>query len=154
MTALRTFFRWWMVVMLALVVLQIAFAGYGAFDTADKVSNGTVDEQSFEDSFGLHIGFGYLVILGGLLTFVFALVARVGRPRVLFALGIFGLLILQLLLAWTGAAVPGVFGALHPLNAFVILGAVIALTVRMWREPEPATGTAPEVAPAASPPAT
>ncbi|HMB18443.1 MAG TPA: DUF6220 domain-containing protein [Gaiellaceae bacterium] len=152
MTALRTFFRWWMVVMLALVVLQIAFAGYGAFDTADKVSNGTVDEQSFEDSFGLHIGFGYLVILGGLLTFVFALVARVGRPRVLHALGIFGLLILQLLLAWTGAAVPGVFGALHPLNAFVILGAVAALTMRMWREP--IREAAPEAAPATSPPAT
>jgi heme A synthase len=150
MTALRTLFRWWMVVMLALVVLQIAFAGYGAFDTADKVSNGTVDEQSFEDSFGLHIGFGYLVILGGLLTFVFALVARVGRPRVLHALGIFGLLILQLLLAWTGAAVPGVFGALHPLNAFVILGAVAALTMRMWREP--IRETAPEAAPATSPP--
>jgi heme A synthase len=150
MAALRTFFRWWMVVMLALVVLQIAFAGYGAFDTADKVSNGTVDEQSFEDSFGLHIGFGYLVILGGLLTFVFALVARVGRPRVLHALGIFGLLILQLLLAWTGAAVPGVFGALHPLNAFVILGAVAALTMRMWREP--VRETAPEAAPATSPP--
>jgi heme A synthase len=150
MTALRTFFRWWMVVMLALVVLQIAFAGYGAFDTAHKVSNGTVDEQSFEDSFGLHIGFGYLVILGGLLTFVFALVARVGRPRVLHALGIFGLLILQLLLAWTGGAVPGVFGALHPLNAFVILGAVAALTMRMWREP--IRETAPEAAPATSPP--
>jgi heme A synthase len=148
----RTFFRWWLVVMLAAVVLQIAFAGYGAFSTADKVSNGTVDEQSFEDSFGLHIGFGYLVILGGLLTFIFALAARPGRSRVLHALGIFVLLIVQLLLAWTGAAVPGVFGALHPLNAFLILGAVAALTVRMWKEP--VETMAPEVAPATSPPAT
>ena len=151
---MRTFFRWWLVLMIAAIVLQIAFAGYGAFDTADKVSNGTVDEQSFEDSFGMHAGFGYFVILGGLLTFVFALAARVGRPRVLHALGIFGLLILQLLLAWTGAAVPGVFGALHPLNAFLILGATVALAMRMWREPEPVTETPPEAVPAASPPTT
>ena len=150
---MRMFFRWWMLLMVAAIVLQIGFAGYGAFDTADKVSNGTVDEQSFEDSFGAHAGFGYLVVLGGLLTFIFALAARVGRPRVLLALGIFGLLILQVLLAWTGGAVPAVFGALHPLNAFVILGATVALAVRMWREPEPVTETAPEVAPAASPPA-
>ena len=151
---MRTFFRWWLVLMIAAIVLQIAFAGYGAFDTADKVPNGTVDEQSFEDSFGLHAGFGYLVILGGLLTFVFALAARVGRPRVLHALAIFGLLILQLLLAWTGAAVPGVFGALHPLNAFLILGATVGLALRVWREPEPVTEMAPQPAPAASPPAT
>jgi hypothetical protein len=151
---MRTFFRWWLVLMIAAIVLQIGFAGYGAFDTADKVSNGTVDEQSFEDSFGAHIGFGYLVVLGGLLTFIFALAARVGRPRVLYALGIFGLLILQVLLAWTGGAVPAVFGALHPLNAFVILGATVGLAVRMWREPEPVTETAPEPAPATSPPAT
>jgi heme A synthase len=148
----RTFFRWWMVLMVALVVLQIAFAGYGAFDTADKVANGTVDEQSFEDSFGLHIGFGYLVILGGLLTFIFALASRVGRPRVLHALGIAVLLIVQLLLAWTGSAVPVIFGALHPLNAFLVLGAVVALTVRMWREP--VSEAVPEAAPAVSPPAT
>ena len=147
MGALRTVFRYWLWVLLALVVLQIAFAGYGAFSTADKVSNGSVDENSFEDSFGLHVGFGYLVLLAGLVTLILALVARPGRQRVLHSLVIFVLLIVQVLLAWTGAAVPGVFGALHPLNAFLILGAVLALTMREWRGDGMGRATPEPVAP-------
>jgi heme A synthase len=146
MNALRTIFRYWLLLMLALVVLQIAFAGYGAFDTADKVANGSVDEQSFEDSFGLHIGFGYLVLLAGLITLLLALAARVGRRNTLHALGIFGLLIVQVLLAWTGGAVPFVFGALHPINAFLILGAVGSLAMRQWRG-APVEGVAAEPLP-------
>lgn len=147
MGALRTVFRYWLWVFLAMVVLQIAFAGYGAFSTADKVSDGTVDEKSYEDSFGLHSGFGYLVLLAGLVTLILALVARPGRQRVLHSLVIFVLLIVQVLLAWSGAAVPGVFGALHPLNAFLILGAVLALTMREWRGDGMGRATAEPVAP-------
>ncbi|HXV02395.1 MAG TPA: DUF6220 domain-containing protein [Gaiellaceae bacterium] len=144
---MRTVFRYWLWVFLAMVVLQIAFAGYGAFSTADKVSDGSVDEKSYEDSFGLHIGFGYLVLLAGLVTLILALVARPGRQRVLHSLVIFVLLIVQVLLAWTGAAVPGVFGALHPLNAFLILGAVLALTMREWRGDGMGRATPEPVAP-------
>jgi hypothetical protein len=148
---MRTVFRYWLWVFLAMVVLQIAFAGYGAFSTADKVSDGSVDENSYEDSFGLHIGFGYLVLLAGLVTLILALVARPGRQRVLHSLVIFVLLIVQVLLAWTGGAVPAVFGALHPLNAFLILGAVAALTMREWRG-DAAVRATPE--PVAPPPST
>jgi hypothetical protein len=144
---MRTVFRYWLWVFLAMVVLQIAFAGYGAFSTADKVSDGSVDEKSYEDSFGLHIGFGYLVLLAGLVTLILALVARPGRQRVLHSLVIFVLLIVQVLLAWTGTAVPGVFGALHPLNAFLILGAVLALTMREWRGDGMGRATPEPVAP-------
>jgi hypothetical protein len=144
---MRTVFRYWLWVFLAMVVLQIAFAGYGAFSTADKVSDGSVDEKSYEDSFGLHIGFGYLVLLAGLVTLILALVARPGRQRVLHSLVIFVLLIVQVLLAWTGGAVPGVFGALHPLNAFLILGAVLALTMREWRGDGMGRATPEPVAP-------
>lgn len=145
MHALRTIFRYWLWLLLALVVLQIAFAGFGAFDVADKLGGGAVDEESFDDSWGLHTGFGYLLLLGGLLTFILALVARVGRQRILHSLGIFALLILQMLLAWFGSEVP-IIGALHPINAFLILGAVGSLTMREWkREPMAAT-------PAAAPP--
>ena len=76
---MRTVFRYWLLLLLALVVLQIAFAGYGAFDTVDKTANGgSVDEKSLEDSFGLHAGFGYLVLLATLITPLLALAARVG----------------------------------------------------------------------------
>jgi hypothetical protein len=144
---MRTVFRYWLWVFLAMVVLQIAFAGYGAFSTADKVSDGSVDENSYEDSFGLHIGFGYLVLLAGLVTLILALVARPGRQRVLHSLVIFVLLIVQVLLAWTGGAVPAIFGALHPLNAFLILGAVAALTMREWRGDGMGRATPEPVAP-------
>jgi heme A synthase len=138
MNAFRTILRYWLWLMLALVILQIGFAGYGAFDTADKVSNGSVDEKAFEDSFGLHTGFGYLIVLGGLITLLIALAARPGRQRVLHALGIFILLIIQVLLAWTGGAVPAIFGALHPINAMLILGAVASLGYRLRKDEEAA----------------
>jgi hypothetical protein len=60
MKAFRAIYRVWVTILTAAVVLQIFFAGAGAFDTADKVSSegGIVDEDSFEDSFGPHIGLG------------------------------------------------------------------------------------------------
>ena len=151
MGALRTIFRYWLWLLLAAVVLQIAFAGFGAFDVADKLSSegASVDEESFNDSWGLHTGWGYLIFLLSIVTFLLALAARVGRRRVLHALGIVGLVVLQILLAWFGYEVP-VIGALHPINAFLILGAVAALTMREWRGDRMAR-TATPVAPPPAP---
>jgi Family of unknown function (DUF6220) len=141
----RAVFRYWLWLLLALVVLQIAFAGFGAFDVAEKVASegASIDEESVDDSWGLHIGFGYLVLLASLIAVVLALAARVGRQRVLHALGIFGLMIVQILLAWFGSEVP-IIGALHPVNAFLILGAVLGLTMRE-RKGEQMTAPPPAV---------
>jgi heme A synthase len=130
---MRTAFRYWLWILLALVVLQIAFAGYGAFDASDKAGDGALDEEAFDDSFGLHAGFGYLVLLGSLLTPLVALAAKAGRPVVMHSLAIFGLVIVQVLLAWFGGSVPAIFGALHPINAFVIVGAIASLAAREWK---------------------
>jgi Family of unknown function (DUF6220) len=145
----RAIFRYWLWLLLVLVVLQIAFAGLGAFDVVEKAASegASVDEESIDDSWGLHIGFGYLVLLGSLIAFVLALVARVGRQRVLHSLGIFGLMIVQILLAWFGSEVP-IIGTLHPLNAFLILGAVAALAMREQRGELVATAAAPQPPPA------
>jgi Family of unknown function (DUF6220) len=145
----RAIFRYWLWLLLALVVLQTAFAGFGAFDVAEKVASegASVDEESVDDSWGLHIGFGYLILLGSLIAFVLALVARVGRQRGLHTLGIFGLVIVQILLAWFGSEVP-IIGALHPLNAFLILGALATLAMREQRGDMVATATAPQPPPA------
>lgn len=146
---MRAIFRYWLWLLLALVLLQIAFAGFGAFDVVEKAASegASVDEESIDDSWGLHIGFGYLVLLGSLIAFVLALVARVGRQRVLHSLGIFGLVIVQILLAWFGSEVP-IIGALHPLNAFLILGAVATLAMREQRGDMVATAAAPQPPPA------
>ena len=71
---MTTVYRWWSWLVALAVVVQVGLAGYGAFYVANKVEDETVDEDKFEDGFGAHIGFGYLVVLTGLLlltTYVF-----------------------------------------------------------------------------------
>lgn len=134
MTVLRSIFKWWVGILFVGVLLQIAFAGYGAFHAADKVEAAPIDEDTFMDGFGLHAGLGYLLLLGGLVLLILALLGRVGKRKVWHSAAIFGLLILQMLLAWFGFEVPAVFGALHPVNALVIVGAVGSLAAMEWRK--------------------
>jgi hypothetical protein len=147
--AFRSIHRWWATLMTLAVVVQIGFAGYGAFSAADKVSDGPIDEDTFGDGFGPHAALGYLIILAGLLLFLFSLGTR-NRSRILQSLLIFVLLVVQLILAWTGAALPAVFGFLHPVNALIILALVGRMTGVMWREER--TAAVPAAAPAAAPP--
>jgi len=139
----RTVYRYWAWLVVAAIVLQIGFAGYGAFYVANKVDDGTVNQDKFEDGFGPHIGFGYIVVLLILLLLIIAAVAGVrGRMLGMTAL-LFGLGILQILLAWIGGAAP-VVGFFHPVNAFVLLGLASWIAVTEWRG-----RTRPVVAPAA-----
>jgi uncharacterized membrane protein len=132
MKAFQAIYRFWVSLMTLAVVVQIGLAGYGAFDTADKVDGGTVNQDSFEDSFGPHGGLGTLIVLSGLVLLLFAFAAR-GRKRIQLSAVAFVLLVAQLLLGWTGASAPYILGALHPINAFVILGLLGTITGREWR---------------------
>ena len=151
MSAFRAIYRIWVTILTAAVVLQIFFAGAGAFDTADKVSSegAVVDETSLEDSFGAHIGLGYLIFLGTLVLLLVSFGTR-DRKRIYRSLGVVGLVVLQILLAWFGEGVPWVFGGLHPLNAFVILGFLASLTYREWKAKEEVAEAAPAPAPPAA----
>ena len=146
MSVFRTLYKYWVTILTAAVVLQIFLAGAGAFDTADKVDGGTVNEDSFEDSFGPHIGLGYLIFLGTLVLLLLSFGTR-SRQRILRAVASVVLLIIQILLAWTGAAVPFLLGGLHPVNAFIILGLLGSTTYLLWKgrmdTAEPAVATAP-----------
>src|SRR6266498_2197530 len=97
---MRTVYRWWATIVLLGIVVQVGFAGYGAFYVAHKVDKGVVNESKFEDGFNLH--------------------------------GVFGLLIVQVLLAWIGFGVPAV-GALHPINALAIFAFTGYLVGTEWR---------------------
>ncbi|HEY7149529.1 MAG TPA: hypothetical protein VH420_08790 [Gaiellaceae bacterium] len=132
MSVFRTLYKYWVAILTAAVVLQIFFAGAGAFDTADKVDGGTVNEDSFEDSFGPHIGLGYLIFLGTLVLLLLSFGTR-SRQRILRAVASVVLLIIQILLAWTGAAVPFLLGGLHPINALIILGLLGSTTYLVWK---------------------
>ena len=129
---MQTVYRYWVTIIFLAVVLQVAFAGFGAFSVANDVDGGTVGEDRFDDVWGLHTGFGYLVFLGALVLVVIALLARLGKRRVLHTVGLLGLVVLQILLAWFGEEVP-VIGMLHPLNAFVIFALSGWLTRTAWR---------------------
>jgi len=146
MNAFRGIYKYWVTILTAAVVLQIFFAGAGAFDTADKVDGGTVDEDSFENSFGPHIGLGYLIFLGTLVLLLVSFGTR-SRQLILRAVAAVVLLIVQILLAWTGASVPFLLGGLHPVNAFIILGLLGSTTYLLWKgrmdTAEPAIATAP-----------
>ena len=116
---MQTVYRYWAWIVFVAVVLQVGFSGYGAFYAANKVEGATIDEDTFMDGFGLHSGFGYLVVLLTLVFLVVALAARVGKRRIIHTAALFGLLILQVLLAWFGFEVPAI-GFFHPINALVI----------------------------------
>ena len=131
---MRTVYWIWSMVVLVMVILQIGFAGYGAFYAAHKLEDegSSITDKTFEDGFGLHIGFGYLVWLAVMVLLVIGVIAGVGRWR-LGKHGVLALLLtLQILLAWFGGSVPAV-GALHPLNAFVILGLTISIVWDGWQ---------------------
>lgn len=137
---MKSVYRYWAWLVFIAVVLQVGFAGYGAFYVANAVDDNPVNEDKFEDGFGLHMGFGYIIVLLTLIYLLIAFGARVGKQRIIKNAVLFGLLILQVLLAWFGSAVPAI-GAFHPLNAFVILGLSGWLAWTYWR-----AGSSPAVA--------
>jgi heme A synthase len=149
-SALRTIHRYWASLITLAVVVQIGFAGYGAFDAADKLGNGSIDEDTFEDGFGLHAALGSLLVPAGLLLLLVSFGTR-SRSRILWSLLAFGLLVVQMILGWTGSELPAVLGFLHPVNALIILAVLGSFTGRMWREDRMMTAAAPTTA-AAPPP--
>ena len=121
---MRTVYWVWSMLLFASIIVQIGFAGYGAFYAANKLDDegSTIDDQVFADGFGLHVAWGYLVILFGLIFMIIGLIAGIGKWR----LGRHGLLFLlffiQLWLAWIGSELPFPVGFLHPINALLIAG--------------------------------
>jgi hypothetical protein len=114
------------------VVVQIGFAGYGAFDAADKADSGTVNEDSFEDSFGPHIGLGYLILFSSFILLLLSFGAR-GRQRMIRSAVAFALIFIQIILGQSGTSAPYALGALHPINAFIILGLLGSTTFMEWK---------------------
>jgi hypothetical protein len=150
MKVFQGIYRVWVTILTAAVVLQIFFAGYGAFDAAHKLDKdgSTIDSDGFNASFDPHIALGYFIWLGGIIFLLISFGTR-KRSNIYRALGVAGLLTLQILLAWFGFGVPYVAGGLHPINAFIILGFLGSITYREWK----GRGTTAEAAPATATPA-
>jgi hypothetical protein len=143
---MKTVHRWWTIVIPFLVVVQITLVGIGAFHTANQLDDKLGDEpiptcdpscgksikDGFENWFGPHTGFGYLLIALALLYGLFSLATR---DRRLMKIGgiTFVLFLIQAPLAWLGGGVPAL-GWLHPLNALIILGFTGRNAYRAWQE--------------------
>jgi hypothetical protein len=137
------FYRVWNIVLGALIGIQFFLAGYGALGT------GSPDE-----AFALHIMNGRLIGAVAFLGILFALAARAGGKLVGFSAIIFGLVVLQSVIAMISVAgtVPGqiIFG-FHVVNALIIetrVGATGKLIKQLLDGRKPADTDAEAAAPA------
>lgn len=119
---MRTAYWAWSMILFAAIVVQVGLSGYGAFYAANKLEDegSTIDEDVFFEGFGAHAIVGYLVLIGALVLLVLGIAAGLGKWRLGRHGLLFGLLILQVLLAWFGFEVPAI-GFLHPVNALLIV---------------------------------
>jgi putative copper export protein len=129
----RGIYKFWMTAIAIAVVVQIGAAGYGAFYAANhlKDDGDTFAHHGWDHGWNVHTGLGWLIVYAIIIALVLALIARVGRPRIWFQLGLAVAGVLQIMFALAGEAHP-VVGIFHPLNAFVILGLVGMITAREW----------------------
>jgi hypothetical protein len=139
MKALEGVYRWWITVLFAAVVAQIAGAAYGAFYAAEKLGDQTgsdeqkqISEEAFDHGFAFHTAFGYIIFLAAVLLFLLALAARLGRRRVLFALAVPLAVAAQIVLAWVSEAAHAV-GILHGIGALAVFGLTGYLMGEAWR---------------------
>lgn len=131
MNALRTIHSGLAHLFGVLIPIQFFLAGYGAF--------ATVHNKKFDDNnFGPHGGLGTLMVLISLIILLIALAMRPDpRVRNLSAL-LFGVMVVQMILGVSGAGTSEWLGALHAVNALVVI-AVTFMLIRSVRHagPEP-----------------
>jgi hypothetical protein len=125
---MRTLFIVLAAALTLLIAGQILLAAYSALDPAP-----------IEESFDLHATMGFVTVFVAILLVIAAALARPGRPLMMLASAVAGLVILQLILGTvsdgesTGDAARMVF-ALHGLNAFVLAVGSVHLLRRALAE--------------------
>lgn len=113
------------------VVVEIFLAGLGIFRTMPGEDK-SVSHQTIEDKFHAHAGLGDFLAGASLLLLILILIAWPGRRSIGATLALAALTFVQGILGGTGDSAP-VAGAFHAVNAFLILGLSLFLTMRAWR---------------------
>ena len=147
MKVLRAIYRYWSTLIILAVVVQIGAAGYGAFYSAQhlKDKGDVFAHKGWEHGWDFHTGLGWLTVYGILIALVLALIARIGRPRIWWALALAVAGVLQIVFALVGEDHPAV-GVLHPLNAVVIAAFAGSIAGYEWRTWRATRTTAPQPA--------
>jgi heme A synthase len=125
------------------VVVQASAIALGGFTVLHDVDNGLVVDKNFDPNLGqmIHgINGMYLMPLLGLILLIVSFLAAKQVPGARKWGGIvFGLIVLQVALAFVSFAAP-VVGALHGINALAVLGTAIRATM-LTRDARPARAT-------------
>ena len=134
MRILRAIYKYWSTLIIIAVVVQIGAAGYGAFYSANhlKDKGDVFTHHGWEHGWDFHTGLGWLLVYGILVAFILALIARVGRPRIWWALALAVAGVLQVVFALAGEDTPAV-GVLHPINAVVIAALAGSIAGYEWQ---------------------
>lgn len=135
MRVLRAIYKYWSTLIIVAVIVQIGAAGYGAFYSAEhlKDEGDVFAHKGWEHGWNFHTGLGWLTVYGILIALVLALIARIGRPRIWWALGLAVAGVLQIVFALAGESTPAV-GVLHPLNALVIAALAGSIAGYEWHK--------------------
>jgi hypothetical protein len=115
------------------IVVQVGFAGYGAFNAIDKADKDkTVTKKTIENGFDPHGVIG-MIVMGVLVLLVLsALAGKVGPTYVKASLGLLALGLLQWLFGYLGTKSAAVGGFLHGITALVIYAGAALLAHRAW----------------------
>ena len=134
MAVLRVFYRFWSTLIIVAIVVQIGAAGYGDFYGAKhlKDTGDVFTHKGWDHGWSFHTGLGWLTVYGILIALLLALIARVGRPRIWWALGLAVAAVLQIVFALAGEDHPGV-GVFHPLNAVLMAAVAGSIAGYEWR---------------------
>jgi hypothetical protein len=117
------------------VVVQVGFAGYGAFNAIDKADKDkTVTKKTIENGFDPHGLVGTLVVALMLLLVLTALIGRLGPLYAKWTAGLLLLGVLQLVFAYLGTKSAPVGGFLHGINALAIYAGAALLAHRAWTQ--------------------
>jgi len=115
----------------AAVVVEFFLAGLGIF-RAMPGEEEPISHETFEDDFAAHSGLGWYLVPGSLLLLIVILVAWTGPRSIIATFGLVVLAVVQSILGGAGEDAP-VAGALHVINALLIMGLAGFLTLRSWR---------------------
>ena len=140
---MREAFKYLTSLLFLAVVVQVGFAGYGAFNAIDKADKGrTVTKKTIENGFDPHGVIGTAIVAIMLLLVLTALAGRLGPLYAKWTVGLLALGLLQMLFAYLGTKSAPVGGFLHGINALAIYAGAALLAHRAWTQ-RPADTVAP-----------
>jgi hypothetical protein len=133
-SALSAIYKYFSPLVFLGVLVQIGFAGYGAFFGSASLDDkgSSLAHEAWDHAWRFHVGFGYIVVYATVLAFLLALLGRIGRPQIWWALALGVSGVVQMFLAYLGED-HAKAGFLHPLNALVLFTLSGLIAHRQWR---------------------